>query len=196
MVYSNGRNADPASIGASGFDSAGGRIVVGIDGSKGSAAALRWALQEAQLRGAKVHAVMAWHQPVAVSDPSGMTFSLGADPSTATKIVLAAAVDAEVERLRAKSDEGCDIPITCETLEGNPAETLVRAAEGASLLIVGTRGHGGFVGAMLGSVSHHVVTHAPCPVVVVTNPSRTRRARAEAWTAQDRARIPPGNRYL
>ena len=194
MMNGSGSKVGPASINASGLDHADGRIVVGIDGSKGSAAALRWALEEAQLRGAEVHAVMAWHQPVAISDPSGMTFSLGADPSVATKFVLAAAVEVEVERLRAKSAEACDVAITCETLEGNPAATLVQAAEGAGLLVVGTRGHGGFVGAMLGSVSHHVVAHAPCPVVVVTNPSGTRNAKAEAWTAQERARIPLGNR--
>lgn len=189
MVHVSERSVDPASIGASGLDSARGRIVVGVDGSKGSAAALRWALEEAQLRGVGVHAVMAWHQPVAIGESSGTTISLGSDPSIATKFVLAATVEAEVERIRARSGEGFDVPITCEALEGSSAETLVRAAAGARLLVVGTRGHGALVRAMVGSVSHHVIAHAPCPVVVVTNPSRKRSAKAEAWSAQERARI-------
>jgi nucleotide-binding universal stress UspA family protein len=190
MVQGSRGKGDPDSIGASGLDDAEDRIVVGIDGTKGSAAALRWALEEAQLRGAAVHAVMAWHQPAAVVASSDLT-SLGVDPSIGAQFVLAAAVEAEVERLRAKSGEGCDVVITCEALEGDPGVTLVRAAESAGLLVVGTRGHGGFVGAMLGSVSHHVVAHATCPVVVVTNPARARGRQVAGRSAgQDRARSP------
>jgi nucleotide-binding universal stress UspA family protein len=166
-----------------------------MDGTKGSAAALRWALEEAQLRGVEVRAVMAWHQPVAIGASSGMSYSLGVDPAIATQFVLAAAVEAEVERSRAKLDEGFDVVVACETLEGDPGATLVRAAEGAALLVVGTRGHGGFVGAILGSVSHHVVAHATCPVVVVADPSRTRSANTESRLAgQGRAGIPPWHR--
>lgn len=190
------RNADAASNPVGGFDSTTGRIVVGIDGSHGSAAALRWALEEARLRGVEVHAVMAWQQPAAIGASSGTTYSLGVDPSSATQLVLAAVVEAEIERLRATRGEECSVVITCETLEGNAAATLIRAASGASLLVVGTRGHGGFVGAMLGSVSHHVVAHAQCPVVVVTNPSRTHDADAESESEGQgrRVGIPPWHR--
>jgi nucleotide-binding universal stress UspA family protein len=171
MVGGSGRTADLAPTCTDAIDVAAdaGRIVVGIDGSTGSAAALHWAAEEAQLRGVEVHAVMAWQQP-AVYGTSSLT-ALGMDPSMDTKLALAAAAEAEVARLGAKVAEGSDVVIVCEALEGHPAETLVHAAEGAALLVVGTRGHGGFVGALLGSVSQHVVAHAACPVVVVTDPS-------------------------
>ena len=59
------------------------------------------------------------------------------------------------------------VRIEQEVLEGHPAQLLVTAAEGADLVVVGSRGHGGFVGMLLGSVSQHVAAHAPCPVLVV-----------------------------
>lgn len=195
MMFSSESNAARASNSASSLNGAKNRIVVGMDGTKGSAAALRWALEEAQLRGVEVRAVMAWHQPVAIGASSGMSYSLGVDPAIATQFVLSAAVEAEVEKSRAKLDEGFDVVVACETLEGDPGATLVRAAEGAALLVVGTREHGGFVGAILGSVSHHVVAHATCPVVVVADPSRTRSANTESRLAgQGRAGIPPWHR--
>jgi nucleotide-binding universal stress UspA family protein len=176
-----GRAADP-STDVTDVAAAAGRIVVGIDGSTGSAAALHWAVEEAQLRGAEVHAVMAWQQPVAIGAASGLT--LGMDPAIGAEFVLAAAADAEAEAeaasLVAKAGEASDVLIVCEALEGYPAKTLIRAAEGADLLVVGTRGYGGFVGALVDSVSHYVVAHATCPVVVVANPSRARGAKAAA----------------
>ncbi len=182
-MRSGGRTADP-STDVTDVAAAAGRIVVGIDGSTGSAAALHWAVEEAQLRGAEVHAVMAWQQPVAIGAASGLT--LGMDPAIGAEFVLAAAADAEAEAeaeaasLVAKAGEASDVLIVCEALEGYPAKTLIRAAEGADLLVVGTRGHGGFVGALVDSVSHYVVAHATCPVVVVANPSRARGAKAAA----------------
>lgn len=176
-----GRIADP-STDVTDVAAAAGRIVVGIDGSTGSAAALHWAVEEAQLRGAEVHAVMAWQQPVAIGAASGLT--LGMDPAIGAEFVLAAAADAEADAeaasLVSKAGEASDVLIVCEALEGYPAKTLIRAAEGADLLVVGTRGHGGFVGALVDSVSHYVVAHATCPVVVVANPSRARGAKAAA----------------
>ena len=176
-VRGGGRTADP-STDVTDVAAVAGRIVVGIDGSTGSAAALHWAVEEAQLRGAEVHAVMAWQQPVAIGAASGLT--LGMDPAIGAEFVLAAAADAEAASLVAKVGAGSDVVIVCEALEGYPAKTLIQAAEDAALLVVGTRGHGGFVGALVDSVSHYVVAHATCPVVVVANPSRARGAKTAA----------------
>lgn len=146
-------------------ESRGGGIVVGIDGSAGSLRALRWAVQEAQLRGLKVRAIMAWEQPVAYG--SSTMWSLGVDPSAESKEDLALAARIEVSRLEGESGPVDDIAISYEALEGHPAEVLLLAAQDAELLVVGSRGHGGFVGALLGSVSQHVVQHARCPVTVI-----------------------------
>lgn len=151
-----------------------GRIVVGIDGSAGSVAALHWAAGEARLRGVDVLAVMAWQQPAVYGAPSVM--ALGMDPAIDTQRALAEAAEAEVSRLGKQVGKERDVTIVCQGIEGHPAQALVRAAEGAVALVVGTRGHGGFVGALLGSVSQHVVAHATCPVVVVPDPSRRRGA--------------------
>lgn len=136
------------------------RIVVGIDGSEHSRLALRWAVDEARLRRANVEAVMAWHTPYvggtwAVSVPVDM-----AEIEESYRIQLDELVDGVDAR-------GLPAPIEKVLANGSVAHTLLEAAKGADLLVVGSRGHGGFVGLMLGSVSHQVVSHAPCPVVVV-----------------------------
>lgn len=154
----------PVSTGSDATDvtTGAGRIVVGVDGSPGSMAALQWAAEEAERRGVDVHAVMAWQLPAAIGP----------------KIELAVAAEAEIARIGGNMAERCDATFICEALEGPAAETLVHAAEGAALLVVGTHGHGGFLGALLGSVSHHVIAHATCPVVVVPDPSRRHGAKA------------------
>ena len=119
---------------------------------------------------------MAWQQPV-IYGASSLS-ALGMDPSMETTLALSAAAEAEVARLGAKVGKERDVVIVCEAVEGHPAQALVQAAEGASLLVVGTRGHGGFVGALLGSVSQHVVAQASCPVVVVPDDSRRRGSKA------------------
>jgi len=147
-----------------------GRIVVGVDGSPGSLAALHWAVQEARLRGVAVHAVMVWQYPQYYGVPYGL--DLGMDPSGDAGKTLALAANAEVARLGKEAVQGHDVEIVCEAAEGHPAEALVRTAKDAAALVVGSRGHGGFVGALLGSVSQHVVAHARCPVVLIPDPGR------------------------
>lgn len=71
-----------------------------------------------------------------------------------------------------------EVTIICEAVEGHPAQALVLAAADAAALVVGTRGHGGFVGALLGSVSQHVVAHARCPVIVIPRSVAQTRRRA------------------
>lgn len=134
------------------------RIVVGVDGSASSKQALRWAADEAQRSGAALQVVMAWDNPYRdmwlPSDPPG-TDRLALVKRTVTGLV----------------DEvlGSPPPVAVDATaaEGPPAQVLVRAAGGADLLVVGSRGHGGFAGVLIGSVSLHCVSHAPCPVVVV-----------------------------
>ncbi len=136
-------------------------IVVGIDGSKGSAAALHWALSEAKLRGAHVTAVFAWTYPYAAGvDVVG--YVVGADEyeqmhRTTMDTVLREAVP----------DDGARAEITSVVVCDSPGAALIKAGENADLIVVGARGHGGFLGLILGSVSTQVVNHASTTVVVV-----------------------------
>ncbi len=140
-----------------------GRIVVGVDGSDGSRAALRWAVEEARLRGDDLDVVAAWQFPV-YSVPAGVVWTGTLDWSSLaepTERMLADLIaDATVE-----GEPGVTVRRT--VLEGAPAPVLLEAAAGADLLVLGARGHGGFRTLLLGSVSNQCAHHAPCPVVIV-----------------------------
>jgi nucleotide-binding universal stress UspA family protein len=150
-----------------------GRIVVGVDGSAGSIAALGWAVDEARLRGTSLHVVMTWEMPQTYGSPS--IVGMGMDPSLDAKAVLAEAVDDEAARLTHVVVPD-DVPTVWDVLQGHAAWKLIDVSKDAELLVVGSRGHGGFVGALLGSVSQHVVTHAACAVVVVPDPDRAAKS--------------------
>ncbi|WP_112140609.1 universal stress protein [Glycomyces dulcitolivorans] len=140
------------------------RIVVGVDGSAASLRALEWALREAALTGAVIEAVHAWEVPAQYGTgmmvlPSGEEFETAAKESLARSIEQAAGSDPGVE-------------IEQNAVAGHAAKVLIDAADGAALLVVGSRGHGGFVGTLVGSVSQYCVSHAPCPVVVVRDLSQ------------------------
>lgn len=135
-----------------------GTIVVGVDGSAPSRRALEWALRQAEFEGAEVIAVQAWQMPVVYG--SGAMLLPPEEFGDDAKAALAAAVE-EVAAARP------GVHIEQSVLEGNPAKVLIDKAKGADLLVVGSRGHGGFVGALIGSVSNYCVHHAPCPVVVI-----------------------------
>ena len=135
-------------------------IVVGVDGSDGSARALRWALDEAREWQATVEAVHAWSPPYAgIGVESGWAM---ADPvlEEAATTLLAEAVDAA-------DTGGLPEPVVRTVRCGHPAATLIEVAADADLLVVGSRGLGGFGRLLLGSTSTQVAHHAPCPVVVV-----------------------------
>ncbi|PYI64543.1 universal stress protein UspA [Arthrobacter livingstonensis] len=149
-----------------------GRIVVGVDGSDGSLAALAWAVGEAKLRGIRLHAVLAWQPPEFYPAPNGWTPRRG--PSGESAQQLADAALAEVTGHGEAAAAGQGVTISCEAVEGHPAQMLVLSAEDAAMVVVGSRGHGGFLGALLGSVSQHVAAHARCPVVVIPDPGRER----------------------
>lgn len=132
------------------------RIVVGVDGSEASTDALHWAARQATLTGADLTAVIAWHFPVLAGDSP-----LSTVPDWHTEAL--AAMDGLIE----KAGLPQSLPTSREVVEGQPAKVLIEAAAGADLLVVGSRGHGGFRGLLLGSVSEQVCAHAPCPVLVV-----------------------------
>ncbi len=136
------------------------RIVVGVDGSDESLAALRWALREAALRGASLVVLHAWAYPTAVGFPTMRLVDLGVMKESSEALLADAIRDATTG---SPSTVSIDPVVT----EGSAAQALVDASEGADLLVVGARGHGGFLGLVLGSVATQVVHHATCPVVVV-----------------------------
>lgn len=147
-----------------------GTIVVGIDGSDASLVALRWALAEAALREAEVKAVYAWSYPY-VGELTGMSMAMvdRSELEADAKAVLTEAVG----RLQPGD---LTAPLHEVVGEGSPAFVLTEAAKGADLLVVGTRGRGGFTGLLLGSVSQQVTQHAPCPVVVIPHSDEAQQA--------------------
>ena len=136
-------------------------IVVGVDGSEQSLAALRWAVEEARMRHGTVHLITAWHYPPV---PSTVEDSGSNDSFHAAERVQAGA-------LKAVAAE--DVDIKGMLVRGPSANVLLDAAKDADLLVVGSRGRGGFAGLLLGSTSSQVAHHAPCPVLVVRPGSGT-----------------------
>jgi nucleotide-binding universal stress UspA family protein len=142
-------------------------VVVGVDGSEGSGHALEWAAQEARLRSAALKIVLAWQLPATLYTAAGWG---GFDQEVVADLgKLAEHRLDEVCTAAAPSLDGLTVERT--VVEGAAAEVLIEAAAGADLLVVGTRGHGGFTGLLLGSVSQQCAHHSPCPIVIV--PPRT-----------------------
>ena len=140
-------------------------IVVGVDGSEDGERALRWALETAQRRDLSILLVHGLDVGLSAADPYGGGY------------VLEQLQDAGRLALEAASKMCADAGIECESkLEmGSPGYLLVEESRGAAMLVIGSRGHGGFVGLLLGSVSNACVHHAHCPVVVVPPPERNGR---------------------
>lgn len=178
------------------------RIVVGVDGSHGSLSALLWAFGEARARRISIHVVLAWQYhpgwddsglgsmfPTVYGQGGGVLPSRlprpglgtpgagglsGVDEATASvNNLLDAAISMATE---ADADSTSDpVRLTQASVEGHAATVLLDTVTDSDLLVVGSHGHGGFVGALLGSISHHVVSHSRCPVVVVPAAQRTAR---------------------
>lgn len=132
------------------------RIVTGIDGSPASVAALEWAVRQAELTNASLEIVAAWEWPTSFG------WSLipeGYDPASDMQKMI----DSLLADVRTKHPE---VPIVVKIIEGHPAPVLIHESKGAELLVVGSRGHGEFVGMLIGSTSEHCVANAACPVVV------------------------------
>jgi nucleotide-binding universal stress UspA family protein len=135
----------------------GGRIVAGIDGSPSSLDALGWAARQAALTGCRLQVVMAWDWP-----PSG-GWSVPVPDEYHPEADVQRDLEAAIASVRR---EHPGLPVESLVVEGHPAPILVETSRGADLLVVGSRGHGAFVGMLLGSVSEYCVTKAHCPVVV------------------------------
>ncbi len=137
------------------------RIVVGVDDSHGAGSALRWARDEARLRGARVEAVHAWHYPYLPTPPFTSPPAPGSD---AIEIAARAELDRAVDEV---DESGLVAPIERTIVWDGAASALIDASKDADLLVVGSRGRGGFTGLLLGSISQEVAQHASCPVVIV-----------------------------
>ena len=137
-----------------------GAIVVGIDGSAPSLAGLRWAAAQAVLQSLQLDIVVAWRVPNMLGWPVPLPEDF--DPAEPAQAVLA-----DAELLLDENYPGLTVKTHVD--EGLPGQCLVDTAEalGASLLVVGARGHGEVTGLLIGSVSEFVATHAKCPVVIV-----------------------------
>jgi nucleotide-binding universal stress UspA family protein len=134
------------------------RIVVGIDGSDNAKQALRWAVKQAGYTGASLDVVGAWEFPA--------TYGWVAIPNE--DYDLAGFAQKALDEAIADVFSG-DVPasVSSRVIQGHAAEVLVEASKGAELLVVGSRGYGGFADALLGSVSTYCVHHAHGPVTVV-----------------------------
>jgi nucleotide-binding universal stress UspA family protein len=145
------------------------RIVVGVDGSEGSKQALRWAARQAELTGTTLEVINTWQYPVFYGWAPAYPDDL--DLAHLAQQALADAID-EVF--------GPDRParLRSRVVEGHAAQVLVGASAGAELLVVGSRGYGGFADAMLGSVSTYCVQHAHGPVTVIRPADHAAQPRA------------------
>jgi nucleotide-binding universal stress UspA family protein len=147
----------------------GPKVVVAVDGSAGSRAALEFAVADAARRGVPVEAVIAYRWPDYLMDFDVM--------GTADIERMRARLRAEAEgRVRAQVDEvtaqatGPLPQISVRAVHGAPAQALIQASQGADLLVVGSRGHGEFSSMLLGSTSMQLALHVTCPVTVVHSP--------------------------
>jgi nucleotide-binding universal stress UspA family protein len=137
-------------------------VVVGVDGSPESGQALAWAARYAQSVGARVQAVLAWHYPSVAGGPPP-----GTAPASVTSEVEHSRYEILDKAIAAACGNQPGLQIERKVVYGHPAQALIDESKVADLLVVGHRGHGGFMGMTLGSVSTHCVQHASCPVTVV-----------------------------
>jgi nucleotide-binding universal stress UspA family protein len=154
-----------------------GRIVVGVDGSDGSRQALQWAAREASMRGSTLEVVHTYQRQPA-------TTAYAYDESMSTEVWQKARADLEATARQEADRAQALVDNMVEELQGvqvegiaieaqHPALTLVERSRGADLLVVGSRGRGGFRSLLLGSVSQQCAHHAECPVVIIRSGSET-----------------------
>ncbi len=150
-----------------GQDTADGDVVVGVDGTPAGEAAIAFAFEQASLQGRGLVAVHTWTDSVLEAALAGDTSMVDFNPLQRQAYELLA------ERLAGWQEKYPDVRVHREVVRDRPATALLRYAEGAALVVVGTRGRGGFRGLVLGSSSQHLLYHAPCPVAVVrTDPDK------------------------
>jgi len=130
-------------------------IVVGVDGSSESVRATAWAAEQARATGGTLELLIVWARPMSYGLPLVVGGYSPEDEAQGVVEKAASGIDLPAQRLRTS------------VVNGAPAVVLVERSKSADLLVVGSRGHGGFAEMLLGSVSDHCVHHASCPVVVV-----------------------------
>jgi nucleotide-binding universal stress UspA family protein len=140
----------------------GHRILAGVDGSPSSLSALRWAIRQAGLTGATVDAVITWHYPVSDGGYGWGPMGTGTafDFKENAEKVLADAIGKAY-------DPGSGVPVRARVVEGNAAQVLLDASDGADLLVVGSRGTADSPKRCSARSAKHCVHHAHCPVVVI-----------------------------
>ena len=139
-------------------------VVVGIDGTEASRQALRWAADEAKLRGTVLRIVHTWSRPYAVSGPNPQSERPEVDEEDAERRLAGELLDRELE---ATGIEATGVRIEAELVEGSPAKKLLDAAQNADLLVIGSDRRERLAGNPLGRVGRECVQHSPCPVVIV-----------------------------
>ena len=139
------------------------KIVVGVDGSEGSQRALQWAIEEAGRRDATVEALHAWEPGLTAGLYSGAVFTEESVQEAGEKVL---------DDTIAAADPAGSTKVERRCVTAQPAAALIEAGKDADLLVVGSRGIGGFYRLLIGSVSSQVAHHAPCPIVVVPTPSQ------------------------
>ena len=136
-------------------------IVVGVDGSPGSRKALTWAAAEAADHGADLVVLNVWeHTLMPPAGSVSVSEHYVPGPSQAT-------ADELLQVIKEELGEDPPVRVRPHVKQGRPAKVLIEESTNADLLVVGKRGHGGFAGLVLGSVSQHVAAYAKCPVAVV-----------------------------
>jgi nucleotide-binding universal stress UspA family protein len=136
-------------------------IVVGVDGSPGSRKALTWAAAEAADHGADLFVINVWeHTLLPPAGSVSVSEHYVPEPSQRTSEELVQVIAEEL-------GQNPPVQVEAQVKEGRPAKVLIEESANADLLVVGVRGHGGFVGLVLGSVSQHVAAYAKCPVAVI-----------------------------
>ncbi len=145
-----------------------GTIVVGVDGSPHSAQAVRWALTQAALTSASVRAVTCWEWPPSL----GVSGYIDVDLAEANREVAQTLLDEVQAAMKSEGLQAAsEVHVDLQVLEGYPGRALVQAAQGAELLVVGSRGRGALGRMLLGSVGLYSASHAPCPVLIVREPA-------------------------
>jgi nucleotide-binding universal stress UspA family protein len=158
IIRTSESGSDSVDVDDSASGPARGRIVVGIDGSNSSRRALRWALEEGRLRGATVDVVHAWQPPLIVPSPF-----VGVPLDTTVVEKYARSV---LDKVVDEATGHGGTPVERILVQGGAASAVLDTAHGAAVVVLGSRGRGGFTGLVLGSVTHHVAHHVRCPLVI------------------------------
>jgi nucleotide-binding universal stress UspA family protein len=167
---------------ARGSDRTTGPVVVGVDGSATSAQAIGFAAQEAELRGAALRAVYAWTPPVSTGpgDVMPLVYDVESAAAGETRVLT--------ESIAGLADDHPDLRVESKIVHMPAAEALIEQSRSAQLVAVGSRGRGGFMGLLLGSVSQALIHHAECPVAVIRPASASATQRRGGSEAE---RLPP-----